>query len=245
MALLKELENQGNFLFKYRGQFPIVLFILAIPFVYVTAEVSNEWEFVFTFISIVLSLIGFLIRAYTIGTTPKGTSGRNTKEQLADELNFTGIYSLVRHPLYLGNYLMWIGIVLFTFNLMFVLVVSLLFCIYYERIMFAEERFLEKKFGATYVAWANQLPAFIPSFKNYQKSAIPFSLISVLRREYSGVLATVIGFSYVHLIRVYLHFDSLFLSKGLTICLVASSVLAIVLRTIKRKTNLLEEHGRF
>ena len=137
MALINELEKQGNLLFKYRGQFPVVLFILAIPFLYFTNSTQPLLAENYTFIAIALSVVGFLIRAYTIGTTPRGTSGRNTKEQVAEVLNSTGIYSMVRHPLYLGNYFMWIGIVVFTFNWYFVFVVSLLYWVYYERIMFA------------------------------------------------------------------------------------------------------------
>ena len=138
MSLINEIEKQGNFLFKYRGQFPIVLFILAVPFIYFTDSIWLHEENNFTLVAIVLSILGFVIRAYTIGTTPRGTSGRNTKEQVAEVLNSTGIYSVVRHPLYLGNYFMWIGIVFFTFNWYFVIIVSLLYYLYYERIMFAE-----------------------------------------------------------------------------------------------------------
>ena len=130
MALINEIEKQGNFLFKYRGQFPIVLFILAIPFIYFTDSIWLHEEDNFTMAAIVLSSIGFVIRAYTIGTTPRGTSGRNTKEQVAEVLNSTGIYSVVRHPLYLGNYFMWIGIVFFTFNWYFVIIVSLFYFLY-------------------------------------------------------------------------------------------------------------------
>ena len=119
MALINEIEKQGNFLFKYRGQFPIVLFILAIPFIYFTDSICLHEENNFTLAAIVLSGVGFVIRAYTIGTTPRGTSGRNTKEQVAEVLNSTGIYSVVRHPLYLGNYFMWIRYRIFYFQLVF------------------------------------------------------------------------------------------------------------------------------
>ena len=124
MALINELEKQGNFLFRYRGQFPVLLFFLAIPFLYWTElELLNELTMArFNFIAILISFLGFCVRAYTVGTTPKGTSGRNTKEQKAYVLNTTGIYSTVRHPLYLGNFLMWIGIVLFTYNFYFVII---------------------------------------------------------------------------------------------------------------------------
>src|SRR6188768_3795724 len=149
MALIHSFEDEGNWLFKRRGFMPLLLFIMAVPAVYFTdySSISQSLTTFINYTAAILSITGFVIRAYTIGTTPRGTSGRNTDKQVAEQLNTSGIYSVVRHPLYLGNYLMWIGIVLFTKNFSFTIIVSLLYWIYYERIMFAEERFLEKKFG--------------------------------------------------------------------------------------------------
>ena len=176
MALVSSRENQGNFLFKYRGQFPIILFVLAVPFIYYSNEPSSSKKQIWNYIALCIPVVGFLIRFYTIGTTPKGTSGRNRKEQIADYLNSTGIYSTVRHPLYLGNYFIWAGIAVFTYNIYFIVIMSLLFWIYYQRIMFAEEKFLERKFGVEYINWSKGVPSFIPSCKNYIKTIIPFSV---------------------------------------------------------------------
>ena len=245
MALVQTFEKQGNFLFKYRGQFPLILFFIAIPFIFLTdySDITDAKEKIYTIISVLLSSLGFLIRFYTIGTTPKGTSGRNTKEQVAEVLNSTGIYAIVRHPLYLGNYLIWIGIATFVFNPFFFLLVSLLFFIYYERIMFAEERFLEKKFREEYLNWANKIPAFIPDFSLYKKSLIPFSIKTVLRREYSGILACVIGFCFVDILRNYKIGEELF-SKNMIYILGATLIISVLLRTIKRNTQILNEKNR-
>ena len=119
MALINSFEKSGNTLFRYRGQIPVFLFLAAIPVVYFTdiTYLSIENQVLITWTAVALSILGFVIRAVSIATTPKGTSGRNTKEgQVAESLNTTGIYSTVRHPLYLGNYFMWIGIVLFNYN---------------------------------------------------------------------------------------------------------------------------------
>ena len=246
MALVNEFEKQGNFLFRYRGQFPVLLFLLAIPFLYWTdtASLSDFSKDVYCISAVILSILGFCIRAYTVGTTPKGTSGRNTKEQKAFVLNTTGIYSTVRHPLYIGNYFIWIGIVVFTYNPYLIVVVSLLYWIYYERIMYAEERFLERKLGEKYVNWASSLPAFLPNLKLYTPSTIPFSLKTVLRREYSGFLATVIGFVFVELIRHYFSVGEWFISPSFLYMLFGVSVVAFLLRTLKHHTALLSEEGR-
>ncbi|MAR39285.1 MAG: lipid A phosphate methyltransferase [Flavobacteriales bacterium] len=244
MSLVNSWEEQGNFLFKYRGQFPVLLFLLAVPFLFLTDMVNDRDQIIWNSLSVFFSIIGFLIRFYTIGTTPKGTSGRNTKQQIADYLNSVGIYSTVRHPLYLGNYLIWIGIAIFTYNIYFIVIISLLFWLYYERIMFAEERFLEKKFGEEYVTWSNRIPAFIPSFKNYTKTSIPLSFKSILRREYAGILAAVIGFSFIDVVRIYVETNILNFTPVVLWVLLISLVLVFFLRSLKHYTNILTDKNR-
>ena len=245
MALIHSFETSGNTLFRYRGQVPVILFILAIPVLYFTdyTVIPDNLSFTLTIVAIVLSVTGFIIRAYTIGTTPKGTSGRNRKEQVAETLNVSGIYSVVRHPLYLGNYLMWAGIAAFTFNLYFITLTSLVFWLYYERIMFAEERFLERKFGNEYLEWSKKVPAFFPALKRFRKSAIPFSFKSILRREYSGVTAITFGFAFTDILRTYFTFEIFELQKISVYILVVASALSLILRTLKH-SKILEEEGR-
>ena len=245
MALVQTFEKQGNFLFKYRGQFPAILFLLAIPFVWKTdySSISNYNEKLYTIISIMLALVGFIIRFYTIGTAPKGTSGRNTNKQVAEVLNSSGIYAVVRHPLYLGNYLIWIGITCFVFNIAFIVLISLLFWLYYERIMFAEERFLEKKFGNEYLKWSNKIPAFVPTIFRFKKSKILFSVKTVLRREYSGVLATVLAFCFVEGIR-NLKLREELLPINMIYILAITIFISLFLRFLKRYTKVLYEENR-
>ena len=246
MALLHSFENSGNWLFKRRGQIPVVLFLFAVPAVYFTDynSFSPVWNHLINYTAVLLSLLGFLVRAYTIGTTPRGTSGRNTENQVAESLNTSGIYSTVRHPLYLGNYLMWIGIVVFTHNFAFVIIVSLFYWLYYERIMFAEERFLERKFGQSYLDWSLKVPAFLPRWSSFRKSDIPFSMKSVLRREYSGVLATVIGFVYVEILMGWFRFGTLSIGIKFMYVLGISIAMTLVLRTLKHNSKILSEEGR-
>jgi protein-S-isoprenylcysteine O-methyltransferase Ste14 len=247
MALINSCEKSGNYLFKHRGEIPVILFIVAIPVVYLTdtSHLSSKTQHILTWVAIILSILGFLIRAISIATTPKGTSGRNTKRgQVADSLNTTGIYSIVRHPLYLGNYFMWIGIVMFTFNWAFVIIVSLLFWIYYERIMFAEERFLERKFGSHYMNWANKTPAFVPCFKKYVKNVVPFSFKSILRREYAGVLATVISFVFIDDLRRYFATGSFEWKTTAHYILFVTLVIVLILRSLKHYTKVLHEQDR-
>jgi protein-S-isoprenylcysteine O-methyltransferase Ste14 len=187
MPLLQEMEQQGLVLFKYRGTLPVII-ILAGLAVYVNTKLSrSEITFMseqnYEFVCLAVALFGGFIRAYTVGYTPFNTSGRNIDGQVADTVNTNGIYSIVRHPLYVGNFFCSLGIAMLTQNLWFVLFFVMVYWVYYERIMVAEEQFLTKKFGARYTDWASVTPAFIFNFKLWKKPQWPFKILKVIRGE--------------------------------------------------------------
>ena len=244
MALIHSLECEGKWLFKYRGQIPVFLFIAVIPVIWCTnySDFPSLETMIILCIGIFVSSLGQGLRAYTVGTTPAGTSGRNTKEQVAEELNQSGIYSIVRHPLYLANYLMWIGIVISVMNAGFLIIVSLAYWLYYERIMFTEERFLERKFGQQYINWSLKVPAFLPSFASVLPAKEKFNLKAILRREYSGFYATVIGFLFVQYL-IEAKSGHWMPSRQVIIVFSVATVLTLLLRLLKRKTILLNDYS--
>ncbi len=196
MCLQRELEKQGNWLFTYRSYLPILILAVGIVIYfrnYIHLEMFSSkiviYKSFYAYLCLFLSLSGVFVRVYTVGYTPKGTSGRNIKKQVAQSLNMTGIYSVVRHPLYLGNFLIYLGICLLIGHLWFVIIFCLLFWIYYERIMYAEEQFLFRKFGKNFTNWSAETPAFIPRFKSFVKPAQSFSWKKVLRKEADGIFA--------------------------------------------------------
>ena len=245
MALIHSFETSGNFLFKYRGQIPLFIFLIGLPFLYF-ADYSwfTEYSWIEPTLAIVgvcVSLEGIIIRSYTIGTTPKGTSGRNTQKQIAESLNTKGIYSIVRHPLYVGNYLMWAGLLIFAGNITYFLVASLIYWLYYERIMYSEERFLERKFGQAFIDWSMKVPAFIPAFSLFEKGTMHFSFKTVLRREYSGFFAMALCFLVVDLLRYYLIYDTITWTRISIFVAAFFFLLMLTLRTLKHHTKVLDE----
>ena len=245
MSLLHSFETSGNFLFKYRGQIPVFIFLVGLPFIYFADYkyfIANPWIEPFLAVGgVFVSLSGIFIRSYTIGTTPKGTSGRNTQKQIAESLNTKGIYSIVRHPLYVGNYLMWAGLLVFAGNIAYFLVASFMYWIYYERIMYAEERFLEKKFGQSFVDWSMKVSAFIPAFSKFEKGVMRFSFKAVLRREYSGFFAMALCFMVVDLLRYYLIHHAIDWMRISVFVAVFFLLIMLLLRTLKHHTQLLND----
>jgi protein-S-isoprenylcysteine O-methyltransferase Ste14 len=251
MALQENFEKQGNWLFRYRGVLPLIFFIAG-TVVYAYIEFNPElfilegtpYEFYYEMGCLAVSLLGLGVRAYTVGYTPADTSGRNTKDgQIAERVNTTGIYSIVRHPLYLGNFLMWFGIALLTGSFWFVIVFCLVFWLYYERIMFAEEQFLRKKFGQTYTDWANKTPAFVPNFKFFVKPDLPFSWKKVLRKEKNGLAALFLVFAFLDILGELIEKDNEYTYFFLIGCIISITAYGI-LKYMKKKTALLNEDGR-
>ena len=111
--------------------------------------------------------------------------------------------------------------------------------------MFAEERFLESQFGDEYIQWSLKVPAFIPKFSQFQKGDIPFSLRTVLRREYAGVFSMVLCYTIVDYVRWFLigHFCGVFVGcwcRPSLIVLAFFLVLMLVLRTLKHHSSVLD-----
>ena len=148
MALSEEFTQQGQWLFRWRSYLPLIcLPLIVVAIVQANGSFATPWHEISEYLGFGISVVGLVVRILTVGHTPAGTSGRNSRHQIANELNTTGMYSIVRHPLYLGNYLIGLGISTVLLVWWLPVMYSLLFCLYYERIMFTEEAFLREKFG--------------------------------------------------------------------------------------------------
>ena len=218
MKLQESLENQGEILFRNRGFIPLLFVAFSIPVGY-----YNSYELITSNSSVEYAVLGFslasiflghLIRVQVILARQDATSGRNRNEQVADSLNTKGWYSIVRNPLYVGNFLIWFGLSLYLFSFWLSLTLVLMFWMYYERIIFAEEAFLTRKFGQQYSDWCNKTPVFIPKIRAFKSLDYEFSLSKVIYSEYSSFLSTATCFLFVSLLREYsihheIHFGKL------------------------------------
>jgi protein-S-isoprenylcysteine O-methyltransferase Ste14 len=247
MALQEELEKQGLWLFKYRSLLPLIILVIGTG-LYLRTEMYPEtcfledtpYEVYYEMGCLMISLIGLGVRIYTVGHTSKNTSGRNTANQVADSLNTTGIYSIVRHPLYLGNFWMWLGPALMTGNFWFIIAFTLLYWVYYEKIMFAEEQFLRRKFGEEYINWSSRTPAFIPNFKLYTKSNLPFSWKKVLKNEKNGLFATFLIFAVFNVSGEMFEKEAKFNYFFIIGC-ITTMIMYGILKYLKKHTTLLNE----
>ena len=195
MALIEEFEKTGNWLFKGRSFFPLLLYVFMAAIIgFQLDPFFQTFDPVSAVACIAISLFGQLIRALTIGYTPRGTSGRNTKDgQIAEVLNTKGMYSLVRHPLYLGNYFMWLGIMVYVGNVWFVVcAASFTGCTTSESCL--PRRPSRGKFGQAYLDWSVGVPCFGRAAVTARTSSSPRN---VLKREYNGFFAIFVSLAVI------------------------------------------------
>jgi protein-S-isoprenylcysteine O-methyltransferase Ste14 len=190
MKLLDQFVRDGDRLFRWRSYLPLALVPVVIAGVMTTAapfstrQAERLWEVA----SVCLALIGLALRVWAVGSAPKGTSERSTVNPRASQLRTSGPYSMVRHPLYVANGLMALGLSMFPGVWYLPVILVATFLLYYERIAAREEAFLLERFGAEFESWAARVPACVPRFATYTPSTTAFSWKKVLRHEFHGLM---------------------------------------------------------
>jgi protein-S-isoprenylcysteine O-methyltransferase Ste14 len=246
MGLRNQLEASGSWLFRYRSYLPLAIlpiFLVCLAsssYLGQSHRINEFWQKG----CMLISFFGLALRVIVVGHAPYGTSGRNTRNQVADTLNTTGIYSIVRHPLYLANYIIIIGFTMEFHIWWLVLLTTCIYALYYERIMLAEEAFLRARFGEAFEEWAAVTPAFIPKLHGWKPFRLPFCWRTILQREYNAFFLIIAVFFLLDLIGdaiVEKHFK---IDPTWLFILIGGFMIFATLRTLKKRTHLLTVEGR-
>lgn len=241
--LIDEITANGQFLFRWRSYLPVIVFPLL--FVGLRYPLENHFlHFAWELICPSLSVFGLVIRVATVGFAPQGTSGRGTKSMRADTLNTVGMYSVTRNPLYLGNFLIFLGVLLYVGSWYVTLIGALAFWLYYERIILAEEAFLTAKHGEAFRRWAASTPVFVPRMSMWRVPAASFSIRSVIRREYHTLFAAIFLFAGVEMARDYSVYHQFALEPHWRAIFLFGLGFYLFARFLAKRTHLLSVEGR-
>jgi protein-S-isoprenylcysteine O-methyltransferase Ste14 len=243
------MREQGQMLFRLRSGLPLLLTPILVLALRDSQWLEASWgdaiDDVYDWICVALSAAGLAMRIAIAGTVPKRTSGRNTRKgQVADTLNITGAYSLVRHPLYVANFAIFAGFLLASGSFWFVLAGSLAYCLHYERIVLAEEDFLLHRFGPRYVAWANATSALVPRLRNWQPPSLPFSWRTAIKREYQTICATLAAFALLDYAEDAVALGQVEFEAEATLLLSVAAVGFLATRLVRKRTRWLDVPGR-
>ncbi|MFH0848963.1 MAG: isoprenylcysteine carboxylmethyltransferase family protein, partial [archaeon] len=87
------------------------------------------------------------------------------ERKLAD----SGVYSLIRHPMYLGTLVFFLGF-FFAISSLFSLVILILFFVIYDWMATYEENSLVRLLGEEYAAYQKRVPKWFPRLRRLQES---------------------------------------------------------------------------
>jgi protein-S-isoprenylcysteine O-methyltransferase Ste14 len=196
----------GNYLFRYRNG----LFPLAYVFIFAKAQLLFADYWLAALAGLAIALVGQSLRVATIGLDYIVRGGRN-RQVYADDLVTGGIFSHCRNPLYVGNYLILVGVGVASCSAIFLFIILPLMALAYWAIIAAEENFLRKKFGAAFDAYGAQVSRllFNPIGLSTTLRGMTFHWPRVVVKEYGTTFAWTAGYILVVMQNVWLsgHYD--------------------------------------
>lgn len=134
-----------------------------------------------------LAALGAFLRGWAAGTIHKER-----------ELSTTGPYAHTRNPLYLGSFLIGIGVTLAGGLWPFAVGFLAFFAWIYGRTIRAEAQLLGERFGDRYAEYARAVPLFVPRLVPYRARGASggFTFERWRRnREYQALLGVIAGFA--------------------------------------------------
>jgi protein-S-isoprenylcysteine O-methyltransferase Ste14 len=152
-AELRASARIGAVLFRNRSWLPV-------PFLLVALLVPAHASAINWIVGGALIALGEWIRL--AGVAAAGTVTRRRSRDVQRLVDY-GIFAWVRNPLYVGNFLIWMGFVVISAVLWFLPVAILIFAVEYTLIVRYEEGVLESIFGSVYLDYMRATPRWIPS----------------------------------------------------------------------------------
>lgn len=164
-------EALGALFFRFRGVLPVPLVVTAVVLSWRAHIVPGPGgvavDDALNVVGLVLCGFGAALRFLTIASVPAGTSANN-RALAAQGLNTTGPYAVVRHPLYLANAHLLVGLLCIA-HAPWAWGLGLgYFAVAYGFIIHAEEALLARTYGDAWREWTARVPAWVPKL-----SALP------------------------------------------------------------------------
>ena len=163
-ARLVAAQQCGTWLFRRRTYTLVPLAAFIVGAALVVSEASPVWSY--PGFPLRLAGIGALLAAGAIrldvaGRARRGTSARGVTFE-AGTLITTGMYALLRNPLYAANVLIWCGMAMLCGSLAVVAVVAAVVAVHYHLIVLAEERYLARRYRGRYAEYCRSVRRWIP-----------------------------------------------------------------------------------
>jgi protein-S-isoprenylcysteine O-methyltransferase Ste14 len=123
-----------------------------------TGQVDAAWPVV---AGVAMVVVGELLRFWAVRHI--GTISRTRTSTRQGPLVMSGPFRIVRNPLYLGNWLIWSGLVMVSRLLWMLPIAWAVFALQYGTMVIWEEARLRTAFGRQYDRYAHDVPRWVPA----------------------------------------------------------------------------------
>jgi protein-S-isoprenylcysteine O-methyltransferase Ste14 len=150
---MKQGASFLRWFFKSRG------FIMTPPLIFATLCTWNETEndFIVFGLGGAMFMAGLLLRIWS-------QIHLHYRLKVHKVLTTTGPYAYVRNPIYIGNTLMLVGVIIMS-ELLWLAPLMLIYCaVGYSAVVQFEESHLLEKYGAPYAEYLARVPRWLPNF---------------------------------------------------------------------------------
>jgi protein-S-isoprenylcysteine O-methyltransferase Ste14 len=173
----------GNFLFHYRnGLFPLVYALL----IFKGPSLLPDYRLA-ALLGFLVAASGQFLRAVTVGLEYIIRGGRN-REVYAEKLVQGGLFAHCRNPLYVGNFVIILGVAIASNSLWFVGVAVPFFIFAYWAIIAAEENYLRNKFGHEFEEYCARVNRLLPNLSGLGRTlaGMRFNWRRLITAEYGS-----------------------------------------------------------
>ena len=167
----------GAMLFRNRSWLPVVF--IAVPLLVPGHMSAAGW-----LIGALVIIAGEWVRL--AGVAAAGTVTRRRSRNVQRLVTY-GVFRWVRNPLYVGNFLIWMGFTIISGVYWFLPIAIVIFAVEYSLIVRYEEGVLESIFGTEYLQYRQSTPRWIPR-PPHQPEAGPHDWAEAWRSEVSTFL---------------------------------------------------------
>lgn len=184
----------GRVLFKFRSFTPVPVIIALGYLLYRTrgepGPGGETVDLLLNALGVAVAMGGQALRFYTLGLVSDGTSGQGNQIE-ASTLNTRGPYAFVRNPLYVGNFLIVLGLLLVAHSTWVYVIALAFFFGSYFFIIRAEENFLRSRFGPVFDDFFQKVPRWVPRFSRAYEGKLKdrFDTKRALKKEHNPFAA--------------------------------------------------------
>jgi protein-S-isoprenylcysteine O-methyltransferase Ste14 len=241
------LISSGNSLYHARKQLlpgiAIALIITIKPSLFQGSQALDQLMLI---LGVMIALTGEVLRLATIGFAYIHRGGKN-RQVYASKLVVKGLYAHTRNPMYVGNFLITMGLTLLYGSPLLTLLIFLSFGFVYLAVISAEEDFLKKKFGQEFENYTKTVNRFWPNLRGLGQTLREFDHYNwrkALDKETGTIVeALLIGVALVawKSYSLYGFADSLSVFAILAVMLLLTVALYSVVRYLRKEGRLVSD----